>query len=162
MATLVKKFPRVSGAWHSVEIEEAAGQSWQIGDLVKVANGAATISAAAGSNADSDSIQMGLALQDATGVTGAKTWVLVPSDATARIHLPVKHSTPASAVTNINQVGDVYELENVSAAGGWGVDIEATSKPIVNIVGLDGEYAEGEQYGLLICKPIPGAWFSLK
>lgn len=161
MATLTRKYPILTGNWRKVESEEAASQSWKVGDFLKIANGAATIGAAAGADFTSSStIAFGVAEDAATGVTGAKCYVLVPEDDSARIHLPVEHGTPASAVTNIDQVGDTLVLAHTSGDV-WGVAIDTSTNPLVVVTGIDPTYPEGEQYGLLELKPISTYWWSL-
>lgn len=163
MPALAKKFPDTRGNWKVVTLEEAATQSFVAGDILKIDSaGQVSLGAAAGNDMTSSGTTVGgIALADASGVTGASIQVLVPKDLSAELSLPVSHGTPASAVTNKNQVSDTYVLTN-DANSVWSVAIDTTSNPIVTVMAVDSTYAEGEQYGFLWVKFIPTVTFGLK
>lgn len=163
MPSLAKRFPRYRGDWKVVILEEAASQSFVAGDILKIdSSGQVTIGAAAGDDMTSSSTTVaGIAIEDASGTTGAKIQVLVPANDSAELCLPVTHGTPASALTDHNQVSDTYVLTN-DANSVWSVAIDTTSNAIVTVMEVDPTYAEGEQYGFLWVKFIPTVTFGLK
>lgn len=163
MPALAKRFPSVRGDWKVVTLEEAASQSFVAGDILKIdAAGQVAIGAAAGNDMTSSSTTVaGIALEDASGTTGAAIQVLVPLNLSAEVKLPVTHGTPASALTNKDQVSDTYVLTN-DANSVWSVAIDTTSNPIVTVMEVDPTYAEGEQYGFLWVKFIQAVTFGLK
>lgn len=164
MATItrVKKFPKLRGNWKAVKLSEAASQSYVAGDILKVADGQVTLGAAAGADMTSSSTTFcGIAQTNATGVTNADAWVLVPQDVHAQISLPVEHATPASAVTSKGLINDTYVLTHISATEGWGVAIDTTSNAIVRVMDIDPDYAVGDVNGYVWVKPVTSATYGM-
>lgn len=162
MATRTKSFPRVSGEWRPKVYTEAASQSFKAGDFLYVASGGGgvAICAAAGANFSAGSGErfVGIALQNASGVTNAAISVVAPVDDSANVYLPVEYDgTPASAVTAIAQVGDSYCLRNISASEGWGINLNAASNPTFTIRSIAKDFPVGEQYGTVVAAPVATA-----
>lgn len=117
---------------------EAASQSFKAGQFVYLSSGKVTVCS------DDASSILGLAVSDATGVTDSECAVYIANTDTI-FEGNVYHSTPASAVTAITQVGEQYALKVLSNK--CYVDIEDTSHDAFQIVSLSERDAVGDQYG---------------
>lgn len=164
MATItrVKKFPKLRGNWKAVKLTEAASQAFKKGDILKVADGAVTLGAAAAADMTSSSTTFcGIANADASGTTAAVIEVLIPMDSSAQMSLPVEHATPASAVTSVGLINDNYVLTNISTSEGWAVAIDTTSNAIVKVMDIDPEYGTGDVNGYVWVKPLSASAFGM-
>ena len=83
---------------------------------------------------------------DASGTTDADIPILLADDLTEWL-LPVVHSTAATAVTAITNIGAQYCLSHLNTGGWYGYEISQTSNPIIEISEIAKDYAVGEQYG---------------
>lgn len=111
MATLARpKGPDYKFKSKNKWFPEAASQTFVKGDWVYLASGKLTICAAAGNDVGAISI-LGRAAADATGVTDTMLPVEVADDNSEWL-FPVYHSTPASAVRAVTDVGATWPLRN--------------------------------------------------
>lgn len=152
--SLIRDIPRRKGCWKVQYFPEAASQTFKVGDIVLLnSSGQVAIGAAAGNDMTSASNVrfLGIAAQAATGTTNTSLKVHVMGAEDAWFLLPVEHATPASAVTAESQTYKTastggYCLTHTSA-GVWGVTIDTTSNPVVNIMEVSSDFPVGEQYG---------------
>lgn len=115
--------PAIYGGPETTHYKETASQSYEVGDLVYIdSNG--TIAICTNTSNRLNSAIAGLATKAATGTTGAQAFLraIRPDE---QFVMNVFHSTPATSVTNQDQVGDVYGIINTSDI--WAVDIENTT-----------------------------------
>lgn len=138
----------------NIDLREAAAQSFKRGDLVAIdaTNRRVQAVVAPGNSVTSSTTpkSFGIALADASGVTDNIVPVMVLNEFTRTV-LPVNHATPASAVTNLNQIGNSYQLANVSGVG-YTVRIDQTSNPVAMIVDIWPNFPVGEQFGGVVVK----------
>lgn len=127
---------------------EAASQSFKAGQFVYLASGKVTVCA------DDATTILGMAMQDATGVTDSDILVAlaVPENT---FEANVYHGTPASAVTAITQVGVNYALQVDSNK--CYVDIEDTSHDAFVVRAISRKDAVGDQYGRVIFQVLAAA-----
>ena len=140
---------RVGGGEPQIEIyPEAASQSFKAGQLVYLVGGKVTVCA---NNAQ---VVLGIANQDATTATDADIQVIV-LDNQDILTCSVYHSTAASAITAVAQVGEDYEL--LVSSNKCYCDIEATAVPLFRVVGIydSPRYAVGDRYGLVKVRLMP-------
>jgi hypothetical protein len=81
---------------------EAPGQTFKKGDLCKIVAGSITVA-----NTPATDINLVIAAQDATGVTGTKV-MAARVDEKSTLELTLFHATPASAVMAQSDVGTAY------------------------------------------------------
>jgi len=120
---------------------EAASQTFKAGDLVTLSSGKVAVAVAASTTYASADLEagtvLGIALADATGVTGTAVPVAI---ANSRLLIPllVLHGTPASAVTAVTQVGTAYDIAHYTINGvtAWGYTIIFTLSSSVSLFHL--------------------------
>lgn len=115
--------PKFAGGLEEPEYIEVASSSWGIGDLLYIDTDG-KVAICTDSTGQLDSAIAGQALKAATGTTGASVFfrVIRPDDVFV---MNVYHSSAGSAVTNQNQIGDIFGIIKVSSK--WHVDIENTT-----------------------------------
>ena len=134
-----------------------SGATFGVGDFLVMSTTGAVIGAAAGNNypaASSINTKIiGRAESPAVDVNtnSANPFVsITKAQPGTEFLLPLYHTTPASAVPTLSQLGTKYELRNTS--GGWpAVDLTQTTNVIVKVVDFDpadypawpGSYATG-------------------
>ena len=102
---------------------EAASQSFKVGDLVYIdGSGNVAIATVTGGGVLSSAI-LGIAANDATGVTGTKVRVYKITE-NELVEMNIWHATPASAVLARTLIGNVYGIEK--QANIWSLDMETT------------------------------------
>ena len=155
-----------AGGGENPTLKDAASQAYRIGDLVYV-NTSGLLAIVTESTDTVDSPILGQAARAATGVTSASAYVLCwrPED---RFLMQVFHATPASAVTNQNQIGDVFPIiKDESGNDTYHIDLATTAESAtvalarVQVVGFpEGEIINGvlstvgDTYGWAIVKPL--------
>jgi hypothetical protein len=90
---------------------EAAGQTFRKGDLCKIVAGSITIA-----NTPATDINLVVATQDATGVTGNKV-LAARVDEKSQLEMTLFHATPASAVIAQADVGTAYGWVSTALQG---------------------------------------------
>jgi hypothetical protein len=88
-----------------VHYQESAGESFEQGQFVKL-DSSGQLTACA----DDDQVILGMALAGASGTQGNDIPVVLAQDGTGFI-MNVYHSTPASALSAVNQLDGEYNLE---------------------------------------------------
>lgn len=149
LASIMLSDVRVEGRNPQIKpYQEAASQSFKAGQLLLVnSSGQVAIFAADGSNFDSTGDRIiGVAQDDATGTQGSTIRVRVLRNSDL-VRMPVFHGTPASALTNANQIGDPFVLRNVG--GVPMINIQTNTNPTGTIIAHDEQYAIGEAYGFV-------------
>lgn len=121
-----------------VKVPEAASQSYKAGEFVYLASGKATACA------DDATTILGMAAHDATGTTDADAFVYAANTDTV-FEANVYHSTAASAITAITQVGVNYALQ-VDSNKAY-VDIEDTTNDAFRVIAISSKDNVGDQYG---------------
>ncbi len=127
---------------------EAASQSFKKGQFVYLASGKVT------ECADDAVAILGMAMQDATGVTNTNIPVAL-ADANTLFEMCVYNSTPASAVTAITQVGVNYALKVDSNK--CYVDIEDKGHDAFVVEDFSPVDAIGDQYGRVFVRVLAAA-----
>lgn len=143
MATITQVPARLArtvsgGAGITGVFPEAASQSFKAGEFVYLVSGKVTVCAD-----DATSI-LGMAAHDASGTTNTNVIVYLAHPDNV-FEANVYHSTPASAVTAITQVGVNYALQ-VDSNKSY-VDIEDTSHDAFVVIGISEKDAVGDVYG---------------
>ena len=149
MATLTapRKFRFASGSGSLRLYPEAATCVAKRGEPVNLTSGKVQrITTTTTSNLTSTDGVLGWAMTDASGTTDADIPILLADDL-AEWLLPVVHSTAATAVTAITNIGAQYCLSHLNTGGWYGYEISQTSNPIIEISEIAKDYAVGEQYG---------------
>jgi hypothetical protein len=178
MATLTPRQPRIvndilnsgigrfAGGDMQDYFVEAAGQTYKIGDLVYI-NSSGDVAIATVTSTLLDTAIAGIAVKDATGVTGAVAHIQVIRSIDI-VEMTVYHATASSAITAKTQLKGtsfgIIKPSSGAASGVWCVDIEnaaesATLKNgFVKIIGFPhgrpGE-AIGDIYGRALCIFLP-------
>lgn len=132
---------------------EAASQTFQPGDFLKMDSAERLEIAAAASNDVGTVLIAGRAVAPASGVTNARVPYMRADNDTEWL-VPVYHATPASAVTSQDLVGKVYNLRN--QAGVWCIHIDAASGATppehCMVTDLGQDHPAGEAYGYVWIK----------
>lgn len=115
-------------------IKETASQTYGIGDLVYLdSNG--TVAICTKTSNKLNSAVLGVAARAASGTTGAPTYVMTIRPCDVFI-MNVYHSTAASSVSALTQLGTVRGIINVSGTSNrWAVDIENTAEDASTALG---------------------------
>lgn len=151
MAGAIQKAYVVSekiGSDNIKKFEEASGQSFVVGQLVKLSSGYVAVVAG---NTGAERI-LGIAMTAATGSQGGDILVhLLPPGTT--FAMSAYHVTPASAVTAQANVGSKAQI--TVSSGKTVIDVAnltgTDNKCPVIIEGIDTKYAVGAEYGLYLC-----------
>lgn len=144
-ATLQRFYAVKGGTDNSIQMyPEAAGQTFKAGDLVTLSSGSvAALATSDGAITSSSNKVLGVALRDASGVTGTTIPVKVVDEDTC-VLLPVNHGTVANAKPANGTIGNQYQL--VRSGGIYAIQIDQTTNPVAilwdKIPGMDQE-----QYG---------------
>jgi len=143
MSTITQVPARVANtiSGNSPEVKyfpEAASQSFKAGQFVYLNSGKVTACA------DDSTTILGIAVGDASGNTDEDCAVYI-ANADTVFEANVYHSTAASAVTAITQVGTCYALKVDSNK--CYVDIEDTSNDAFQVRRLSPKDKVGDQYG---------------
>lgn len=152
------------GGGENPTLKEAASQTYRVGDLVYLdSNGLVAIVTESTDTVNSEIL--GFAARAATGTTSAPAYVQIirPED---RYLMQVFHATPASAVTNQNQLQDVFPIiKDENGNDTYHIDLATTAESStvalarVRVVGfpeneiINGvKSAVGDTYGWAIVK----------
>jgi hypothetical protein len=133
-----------------------AGQTFQVGDWVYLTGGGLSICAAAGNNVGNIT-PLGRAEASAAAIlalpSGMQVCPVSAADGDSEYLFAVYHSTAASAVTAMSQVGSTFPLRN--QGGQWVVDIEhAGTNDRILVTEIAKDFPAGTQYGYVYGKLI--------
>lgn len=151
------------GVLHVGTYKEAAGQSWKRGQALTLdGNGDLSIAVASTSTYGSASIAATasglIALQDATGVTGAVTTVIKPIEGIEYL-MPVINAA-MTATTDRTLIGETFDVAHYTYNGvtGIGCQIDKTTNANFIVTGLHEEFGKpGELLGW-----VWGRWIEAK
>ncbi len=137
----------------TLELLEAAGQSYKAGDALALNAQGYAVKAVANGNAIGEAVTIrGIARKAGQNKAsdGAKTLAYVPNDDTI-FAMSVYHSTDANAVTALSDIGRIYGLF-VDSNGILRVDKSSSpaNAPKVRVLALHPGDAVGDKYGRLL------------
>jgi len=160
--TIRKPSPRRGGICDKPQYYEVtAGQTFVIGDWVYLVSNKLSIAAAASNDVGNITLA-GRALANAADVLAGTAGNLVngvwqcpvelPADDSEYL-FPIYHSTGASAVTAISDVGTTLPLRNQAGAWVLNKETDGTNDRFV-ITELSAEHPVGETYGHVWARPL--------
>lgn len=149
-------FQSVPGLQDTLTVPEAASQSFKAGQFVRIGIASDTgndgqLIACAG---DANELVLGIAQQDASGTTNTKIPVqLIYPGVTQVVMSSYNAGGAASSITAAANVGKTVGFKVVSnKCVANQADIGGSSgDEIFKIVGIDGRYAVGAEYGRFVC-----------
>ena len=141
MATIAQLAAKVVSSHKIIHLPEAATQSFKKGEFVYLVSGKVTVLP---TTVQSQSKIAGMALRDASGTTDTAIPIAVAEEGVV-FEANVYHSTAASAITAVTQVGASYGIK-VSSNKQY-VNIEDTTNRIAKIKRLSPKDTTGDQYG---------------